>query len=1532
MKKYLLPITLLLTLCLFLAVGCGKKAPGTTEPKTTPEATTPPASTPEAQRVVIAGNGADDYTLVYATGGANGEMVLAMRETLAGYGVSVMPSVDKNTPVGEHEILIGATNRPLSERLMAMLADKCENADDLAWGILYENGSLAIAASSPEAFRRGYAEMLAPYLSSEDFSVPSDLSFVRVMTRAAYEQEIRDREEAELQEKIKEMKAKVASFKTSDFGTSTTLQSPFASPETSPTRGQHPRLLVTDASLAAIRAELSVDESAYGSQEYRSLVEMKFTGILPAVPEDSLNYDARGLGAIEAKAMEYLLTGNQLYGYEAIYAIKNFILTLYIAPGSTNDIYRCFGHTMMVAGIVYDWCYDLLTSADRNQIIAGVENFLCRGKMEVGFPPSEQSFISSHGSEAQLLRDYLSFSVAIYDERPDWWGYVGGRFYAEYLPFRNEFFKSGIAQQGSGLYGPYRHTFDLWSAWIVQVMSGENPYTDDMAKVMVSFVSHELSDGSSFVTGDGSGGQGTMRDYAVSSSLISSALFNNPMLRATAKYHSNDFTRFTYDNNMMTPTQYLILSAMGCETAEDRFEARPLVVQNGYPVSQIIARNVWHTASTEDETKQAAVLMKIGERTTANHDHMEAGTFQIFYRNPLAIDSGCYAGYGTNHHYYYHQATIAHNGLLIYNPNLAETERGWYSGGQRKMSETDSVSEWNGATYETGTVTGEEIGYKNGTDGAPAYVYYAGDITAAYHTTSVDEVGRRMLAVFTGDEEVPMIFLVYDRITSKHESYQKTFLLHMKNEPTIEGNIVTTVNGEGRLVMESLFGAETIVPLGGEGQNFLVNGVQLAPDYNVTDGNWGRVEVRANTDSTSDEMLHLLYVTDAGETITYRAALLETRVYLGTQIGSRVFLFAREQDRSSEVITVTAAGEGTVTYYIAGVNEGSWNISVDGVSCGTATASEAGGFLTFTAPAGTLTLTPGTDVRPLNSGKLYFDTNEGVFAENPPKYYIYGETISLPAPTRENATFLGWYTSEIFEPGTAITAITPEMTGQIKLYARWSAVILDKDYENETVLAENGNSVNGSNGFLYLIKDKPGASFKTEEGKLIWRAGEADPNVSSQLSLYQELAGESTASYILSLALLPGAEAIPSIFRLRATGPNDSVTLFTVDRDGNILLGGGANLVITTLTEEMQTIRISIDFMTGVMSAHTEGGSEFLSTRFSVPAGSKATTTYEWFKTTTYLFNWQGTGSTTPRALVVDDIKIVSGNCFTAARTTGPLYHLNGGTPSTPLVESGEVGQTITLPTLTLSDAVFLGWYTSPDFSGSPITEFTFSDSLIHLYARFTRTFLFEDYESDWTAGVQNTDLTKQGVKYTVKGGSTFETVAEGENTYLLYRPGTGDPNVNYEAPGLKNLLSGETKVTFRLDLKLAEGSISPSMSFRVRGTGTPGYSDVYAIFSTNAQGEVLFGGQSIATLTSDAFTSLSFTVDFETGAITAAVNGVPASVNATLTLPQNGVTSATTTLEWLNTMTTFVFNWYMGAGADNRAICIDNLMICTAE
>ena len=388
----------------------------------------------------------------------------------------------------------------------------------------------------------------------------------------------------------------------------------------------------------------------------------------------------------------------------------------------------------------------------------------------------------------------------------------------------------------------------------------------------------------------------------------------------------------------------LILRSTGVDETLNRHENLDLIRYNPGFLGEVIAHSDW--------TKNAAsVLMKIGGRVTANHDHADAGSFQIYYKDILAGDTGFYDTYGSNHHFNYHQATIAHNSIIIY-------RNGEYIGQTPRRSEPADFDHWMSDSYKTATVTGFSSAYKDEDETVPIYAYFAGDIAPAY-SGNFEKAERRMLAVFdTQNPDIPLYFFVYDSMSAKNASVNVTFLLHTKSKPTISENTVTTSVNGGKLVLQNLMGGNKIEAIGGTDQNYVVNDEQLETRNGEKDGFWGRVEISATGSAETDTLLNVMYVTGSSNTKLTTATKFSTDSVVGSVIGNSAAVFVDSSVRRSTEFKFTAKASGSdMNYYVSGVKAGNWRVTVGSTTL-TVTATEEGGMLYFTAPAGEVTLTP----------------------------------------------------------------------------------------------------------------------------------------------------------------------------------------------------------------------------------------------------------------------------------------------------------------------------------------------------------------------------------------------------------------------------------------------------------------------------------------------------------------------------------------------------------------------------------------------
>ena len=979
MKKHLLIYALILTIVMAVGVltGC------TTPPEETPEDGWKPSG---ADILIVKKNTPITFTTLYGepeelSKEAAGLFKSAVASNKLGVINSFFPASTMNE---NNEIIIGSSDRTASLKAKE-LYDK-EKSGLYSWTFYYYDGKLAIYAEDKTSYKLAFEDLFERYANSDSLTVKDTLAECMNMTEKEYDEyldaidvanaEAKKKEHAKLIDSIKSdiKKQRTAldedirfdiRMMTSNLLTLVPAGKRFDKPEYDPIN-EHPRVMFTKDDIPGIRKALREDTAS--NAYFFELLEKEYDGILKPAPAykegvSTHNYNGNDLEPIMAKALAYQIYDDPYYGYQAIYAMKNYLQTLQIIYIS-GDQYRQFGDVGFAIACVYDWCYDLLTDKDKEQFITGTENIIFKGsnkkgvKFEIGFPPYDQSSFVGHGAEYQLLRDYLSFSIAVFDENPSWYYYTGARFFYEFVPARNCYFEpTGIAHQGTN-YLSLRHVANIYSAWLSIAGMGVDPYTN-LLETVQSFSKYEYAPGYIFTDGDGSGVQttGNLRD----AEFMAGYLYGDPTLVALAEKTLGD-AALKHVTQGIGPTIYAVIRGKGVKPTADPYAEMDLVQYNSAPLGQYIVRESWNTADS------AAVFMKLKERHTANHEHGDAGAFQIYYKGMLSSESGVYDNYGHIHTQKFYKESVSHNTLLVRDPRVGDI---YYTGGQRTFTTPLTAEHWLTGDFATGTITGREHNYFSGTK-TPEYAYIGGDITKAYESTAVDYVGRRMLTVYTGNDNFPMAFFVYDDISAKLATFKKTFLLQITSPdaPTIDGNTVITENGEGRLVLTCLTNGVAIEGVGGRvyksnGQydpdkstNYLVNGKQLISNSKKDDGHWGRIEISL-TGSAHNTFMNVIYVTDKGQS---KDAPVITAIKAdgveGSTFGNVAAVFMTSRERVGTAVSFTASGDGEMKYYISGVSAGAWKISVGGKDCGTATATEEGGLLVFTAPSGSVTLTP----------------------------------------------------------------------------------------------------------------------------------------------------------------------------------------------------------------------------------------------------------------------------------------------------------------------------------------------------------------------------------------------------------------------------------------------------------------------------------------------------------------------------------------------------------------------------------------------
>jgi len=459
------------------------------------------------------------------------------------------------------------------------------------------------------------------------------------------------------------------------------------------------------------------------------------------------------------------------------------------------------------------------------------------------------------------------------------------------------------------------------------------------------------------------------------------------MCLLTGAYYRDPYLMYLADSMFyQSPSDYarvleLLFREPGMPKAH--FDALPLTKLFPPPMGEMVARTGWQTGVG---SPAAVVTMRIGETFFGNHQHKDFGTFQIYYRGALALSTGVYDDYGSDHWTSYYHQTVSKNGLLIHDPSEKQKRGAANDGGQRWPEGSDHPK--NAAIlqlpdYRMGTVTAHAFGPD---PARPRYSYIEGDITGAYARQKASHVSRAMVTFNTGDEAYPCAFVVFDRVVAEQPQHKKTWLIHAIQEPEVEARrIVIVRDGKvfkstesyaGKLVVHSLLPEEaSLQKVGGPGREFWVESAQtnyaVDPDSDMEPGAW-RVEVSATNAVASHLFLHAMVAMDAGSTREPVAHLVPGDAVVGARVLDRVAVFSRSGELLGAA-AFTLSGEAACQVLVCNLLPGAWSVRQDGEEVYSLPVSEEGGCLFLECASGEYTLSRAVSTGSVDPAASDFD-------------------------------------------------------------------------------------------------------------------------------------------------------------------------------------------------------------------------------------------------------------------------------------------------------------------------------------------------------------------------------------------------------------------------------------------------------------------------------------------------------------------------------------------------------------------------------
>jgi heparin/heparan-sulfate lyase len=706
----------------------------------------------------------------------------------------------------------------------------------------------------------------------------------------------------------------------------------------------HPRVYVRTNDLPGIRAKLALPEFTNSWDRVRRGAEDGFRG-------DS--------GAM-CRAFLYLVKGDRDQGRRAI---EMALSDLRQCRDKKNGA-RVIDNPFHEAACVYDWCYELLTPGEQKAFIAEFERIAALHSPWYPAVTNECLAVVGHDSEGWLLTGQLPVGVAIHDENPAMYEAAARLFVDKYIPPRNYHYASHSHHQGSH-YGT-RLVYDLAAAWLFRRMGAGDVFSRDQQFVPYAWIYHLRPDGEQIQRGENSSSGRSGRKRMNMN--MAAAYYEDPILEGMAQGG--------YFNPQCSPMEEVFdLLFRPASLATRPMSELPAAKFFPEPMGEMAARTGW---TMGPDSRDVIVHMRIGGTFFGNHQKRDMGTFQIYYRGPLAVSSGYYGAYGDAHWRYAHE-TLASNGLLIFDPDETLGKKQINAGGQIIPNNGEDHPEDLETIMNGGYEQGKVMLHAFGPDPLrPEYAFIAGDITKAYGPKA-ECVTRSMATLFTGDARYPAVLVLFDRVVAAKPTFAKTWLLHAFLEPVLDGDGATIVGTGpaargGQLHLRSLLPEGAVMrKIGGPGKEFWVDSV--ATNYAIPKtskppveaGAW-RVEIAPSLPQREDVFLTVLAVMDVG-TPAPAAVRIDGSNVVGVALLNRAVLFARGAEPATRVsFAWDGVAEGRIL--VCNVAPGTWRVELDGreQSARLSVSAEAGS-LYFHCSAGRYVLERAATAEDVKQGK-----------------------------------------------------------------------------------------------------------------------------------------------------------------------------------------------------------------------------------------------------------------------------------------------------------------------------------------------------------------------------------------------------------------------------------------------------------------------------------------------------------------------------------------------------------------------------------
>ncbi len=729
----------------------------------------------------------------------------------------------------------------------------------------------------------------------------------------------------------------------------------------------HPRLFVTNDDVAQIKMRMNHPDYDQIHIVFKKQLAYKTDGFSKdGAPDENIRQK------MEAAAFQYLIDPikNVSFGKEAIDIAKSYLSSITQVSGYAQNLY-CY-EAVVGASIVYDWCYDLLSTEDKKELISEMKRVCCLGEYCLGRTTPKQYLSGHYGENGASV--FLAMGIAMYDEDQEYFDFEYAEQLNQFAPSRNPMFEAGTHHQGSQ-YIAVRYFNEILQAYMLEKL-GLNPYSKKISNLAYRGIYQtvpQLTDMDGMAEGDCHNALG-MGYFPYPN--LAAQLSKDPVLQSYSRWY------LTKSDNYSMRAFIFHDATLKSEPIENLKLTKFFPSPSGI----MIARTKWDFDQKDYASKAMVVLMNMREYSTKNHVHLDNGHFSIYYKGHLALDAGIYQGkdnengWGKLNYVNYYTRTVAHNSVLIYDPNEPYPFEGW---NKRAVSRDGGQFSFKNYAWDTSKEmfdagkSAQVLACDVATGNAPDYSYLKGDMTRAYncppnvavYPAKADTVRRSFVFLNLKSDKVPGALVVMDKIVSTNPGFKKTWLLHSQNEPVIANNTIqfsNTTDGRNSKLHDDVLLPEVenqdIQKIGGDGKEYWVDGKNWGSVTQEDAGRW-RIELSPKQPSLSDNFLNVIQVMDATPTqnpLSVKKIMSTKGNYVAIELADRIVAQQLALDKNTREIEFKI-GEKNKDYnvLITDLKAGRW---------------------TITTPSGIQILQP-TD----STGTVYFKSKGGVINLKPEK-------------------------------------------------------------------------------------------------------------------------------------------------------------------------------------------------------------------------------------------------------------------------------------------------------------------------------------------------------------------------------------------------------------------------------------------------------------------------------------------------------------------------------------------------------------------